>query len=169
MARILRNNHRPGSKVSHDLLNTLANFWNDLQVQTGPSTALQRQADGHNTIIQIGTGTASSASLPLVHVFAKTSDTGGDWTAGKVYFAGSDLTLSPAEPSTITVDASNTKYWVKVDFAAGSAGWYSGTEFPEMDDSTEIYRMLEVEFTDGAIVSFVCPTAADIHVTAKSS
>jgi len=117
----------------------------------------------------IGGVSAPTLTLPFVHIFSQTSSTGGDWTAGKVYFAGSDLTLSPAEPTTITVDASHYCFWIKVDFSAASAGWYSGTAFPAMDDSTEIFRMLEVVFTDGAIVSFLCPTAADIHVTAKSS
>jgi hypothetical protein len=111
---------------------------------------------------------SSAASMPFVNLFTKTSSTGGTWTPGKTYFAGTLLTVT-SEPSTITVDATHYCFWITVDFSAVSATWGSGTAFPAMTDSTEVYRMLDVTFTSGAIVSFVCPTPHDIHVTAKSS
>lgn len=51
---ILKNNFRPGDKIPHDFLNTLANFWNELQVVSADNVTLRRQSDGHHTTIGIG-------------------------------------------------------------------------------------------------------------------
>jgi hypothetical protein len=53
--RYLKNTFRgaPGERIPHDLLNTLANFWNDLTVIGGK---LRRRSDGRNTTIEITPG-----------------------------------------------------------------------------------------------------------------
>jgi hypothetical protein len=50
--RYLKNNFqgKKGERIPHDLLNTLANFWNDLTVMGG---TLRRRSDGRNTVIDI--------------------------------------------------------------------------------------------------------------------
>jgi hypothetical protein len=107
---------------------------------------------------------SSTAVFPFVNFFTKTSSTGGNWVAGKTYFAGALLTVSN-EPSTITVDATHYRFWIVIDWstpASPTAAWYSGEAFPAITDSTMVFRMLDVEFTDGAIVSFACPNTHDI-------
>lgn len=161
-----------GERIPHDWLNTIANFWNDLQVVGG---GLNRRGDGHFTTITINSasdsplGPVAAASLPFVNYFIKTSSTGGNWVPGKTYFAGTLLSVTN-EPSTITVDASHYRFWITVDFSASTATWGSGTAFPAMTDSTEVYRMLDVTLNgSNEIDTFRCPTPHDIHVTAKSS
>jgi hypothetical protein len=115
-------------------------------------------------------GVENEVSLPFVNIFTQTSSTEGDWTSGKVYFQGQELTVTN-EPSTIAVDASRHKFWIEIDFSTVSAEWKSGIAFPTppMGDALEWYRMLDVTLdVNDEIVSFVCPTPHDIHVIAKS-
>jgi hypothetical protein len=54
MARWLKNDFKPGSKVPHEWLNTVANFWNGLTVTESDAVGLKRQSDGRNTEILLG-------------------------------------------------------------------------------------------------------------------
>ena len=107
-------------------------------------------------------------TLPFVNIFTQTSPTGGTWKTGKVFLAGVDTAIGsvPASLSSVTT---TTLYWVKHDFAAATAVWYSGTAYPAPSDTYEIYRMLEITCTASVITSFICPHPCDIHATAKST
>jgi hypothetical protein len=50
----LKNDFKPGSKIPHEWLNTIANFWNGLAVSESDTTGIQRQSDGRNTTILAG-------------------------------------------------------------------------------------------------------------------
>jgi hypothetical protein len=62
--RYLKNNFegRKGERIPHDLLNTLANFWNDLTVLGG---ALRRRSDGRHTTIEITPAVTDTDSYDL--------------------------------------------------------------------------------------------------------
>ncbi len=116
--------------------------------------------------IDLDVRTASQSSFPCVHLFRPTSSTEGDWIIGKVFVFGTELTLSPVEPATITVDATHYRFWVKLTFsdpAAPTAEWGSGTAFPSITSSTEIYLMNDAATTAiNTIDTYRCPTPHDI-------
>ena len=130
--------------------------------------------DGTSTDIPFPDGTSPfSPSVidvrpNLVFWFTKTGTNGGTWKTGKVFLAGVDTTITNS-PAVIAGVVATTLYWIKHDFAAATAVWYSGTTYPSPSDDYEIYRMLEITVGGGVITSFICPHPCDIHATAKST
>jgi len=53
---LLKDNFKPGDKIPHDFLNTIARFWNELTVVPSTGVGVIRQSTGHHTTILTGNG-----------------------------------------------------------------------------------------------------------------
>lgn len=154
MARWLKNDFKPGSKVPHDWLNTIANFWNGLTITESNIVGIKRQSDGRFTEILIGTGNDTEGYNVSLNpdgrqtIEQNPEDYTGDAASHSkerqlrnvqhvrrgsysVPFFVSEVTLQGAVPDKVVGDL----YWAQPD-----AGRYD-------DDTALVYRSIDIENT----------------------
>lgn len=101
--------------------------------------------------------------------FSKTSATGGDVEPGTCYIDGvlTTITSLPASLSSVTT---TTRYYVEIDFDAGTATWQStGGAFPDGDTDTDIWPILTLTCADSAISAIKQHQWCDIHARSTGS
>jgi len=96
--------------------------------------------------------------------FTQTSDTGGTITAGLCFIGGVSKTITSL-PTTLSSVTTSIKYWLAIEIASATVSWVSGTSYPDSDDDTEIWPILEITCSGSVISSFIQKQSSDVHIT----
>ena len=105
-----------------------------------------------------------AATLPAFPFrFNMTGSTGGDIEPGTAYIDGVLTTITDL-PASLASVTTTTRYYIEIDFTAGTAAWFSTTSaFPDGDNDTDIWPILTLTCTDSVITAIKQHQWCDIH------
>jgi hypothetical protein len=149
-----------GERIPHDWLNTIANFWNDLQVVGG---SLTRRSDGRFTTIGFAGGGGGSP-FRSSFVIVSSSGTIGTLLPGQFFVDGVAVTITGL-PATVAASA-HREAWIERNTSSSAVDWKEGTATPASAGTIRVYPVLEIDVAGGTIATVTHAHPADFHIGA---